>query len=53
MASALNELLKPKIVDVQAVNQRTAKITIEPMTPGGRDVLASVSPFQCNGTFCQ
>ena len=34
MASALNELLKPKIVDVQAVNQRTAKITIEPMNRG-------------------
>ncbi|MEX2481348.1 MAG: DNA-directed RNA polymerase subunit alpha [Gammaproteobacteria bacterium] len=34
MASALNELLKPKIVDVQAVNQRTARITIEPLNRG-------------------
>lgn len=34
MASALNELLKPKIVDVQTVNQRTAKITIEPLNRG-------------------
>ncbi|MCP5199237.1 MAG: DNA-directed RNA polymerase subunit alpha [Gammaproteobacteria bacterium] len=34
MASALNELLKPKIVDVQAVNPRTAKITIEPLNRG-------------------
>ena len=34
MASALNELLKPKIVEVQAVNPRTAKITIEPLNRG-------------------
>ena len=34
MASALNELLKPKIVGVQAVNPRTAKITIEPLNRG-------------------
>lgn len=34
MASALNELLKPKIVAVEAVNARTAKITIEPMNRG-------------------
>ena len=34
MASALNELLKPKIVDVQAVNQRTSRITIEPLNRG-------------------
>ncbi|MEQ8694566.1 MAG: DNA-directed RNA polymerase subunit alpha [Gammaproteobacteria bacterium] len=34
MASALNELLKPKIVGVEAVNPRTAKITIEPMNRG-------------------
>lgn len=34
MASALNELLKPKIVDVETVNQRTAKITIEPLNRG-------------------
>lgn len=34
MASALNELLKPKIVDVSAVNPRTAKITIEPLNRG-------------------
>lgn len=34
MASALNELLKPKIVSVDTVNQRTAKITIEPLNRG-------------------
>jgi DNA-directed RNA polymerase subunit alpha len=34
MASALNELLKPKIVEVQTVNPRTAKITIEPLNRG-------------------
>lgn len=34
MASALNELLKPKIVEVSAVNQRTAKIAIEPLNRG-------------------
>ncbi len=34
MASALNELLKPKIVDVESVNQRTARITIEPLNRG-------------------
>ena len=34
MASALNELLKPKIVEVRAVNPRTAKITIEPLNRG-------------------
>ena len=34
MASALNELLKPKIVDVQGVSPRTARITIEPLNRG-------------------
>ena len=34
MASALNELLKPKIVDVEAINACTAKITIEPLNRG-------------------
>ena len=34
MASALNELLKPRIVEVQAVNARTSKITIEPLNRG-------------------
>lgn len=34
MASALDELLKPKIVGVEAVNKYTAKITIEPMNRG-------------------
>ena len=34
MASALNELLKPKIVEIQSINQRTAKITIEPLNRG-------------------
>lgn len=34
MASALNELLKPKIVEIQSVNQCTAKITIEPLNRG-------------------
>lgn len=34
MASALNELLKPKIVNVEAVNARAAKITIEPLNRG-------------------
>ena len=34
MASALNELLKPKIVEVQTVNPRMAKIAIEPLNRG-------------------
>jgi len=34
MASALNELLKPKIVEIQSVNQHTATITIEPLNRG-------------------
>ena len=34
MASALNELLKPKIVEVSSVNQRTARIAIEPLNRG-------------------
>ncbi len=34
MASALNELLKPRIVEVQSVNARTAKIVIEPLNRG-------------------
>ena len=34
MASALNEMLKPRIVDVQSVNARTAKIVIEPLNRG-------------------
>lgn len=34
MASAFTELLKPKIVDVQSVNTRTARITIEPLNRG-------------------
>jgi DNA-directed RNA polymerase subunit alpha len=34
MASALNELLKPKIVEVQTVGPRTARITIEPLNRG-------------------
>ena len=34
MASALNELLKPRIVNVEAVNARAAKITIEPLNRG-------------------
>jgi DNA-directed RNA polymerase subunit alpha len=34
MASALNELLKPKIVEVAAINPRAAKITIEPLNRG-------------------
>jgi DNA-directed RNA polymerase subunit alpha len=34
MASALNELLKPKIVEVQAVGARAARITIEPLNRG-------------------
>jgi len=34
MASALNELLKPKIVEVQQVGPRAARITIEPLNRG-------------------
>ncbi|MEM7542966.1 MAG: DNA-directed RNA polymerase subunit alpha [Pseudomonadota bacterium] len=34
MAAAANELLKPRIVDVQQTSQRTAKITIEPLNRG-------------------
>ena len=34
MASAANELLKPKIVDVQPINATAARITIEPLNRG-------------------
>jgi len=34
MASAANELLKPKIVEVQPVNATSARITIEPLNRG-------------------
>ena len=34
MASAASEMLKPNIVDVSSVNQKTAKITLEPLNRG-------------------
>ena len=34
MASALDELLKPKITEVQEINSTTAKIVIEPLNRG-------------------
>ena len=34
MTSALNEPLKPKIVDVESINSGTAKITLEPLNRG-------------------
>ena len=34
MASALNELLKPKIAEVQQAGLRAARITIEPLNRG-------------------
>ena len=34
MPGKVNEFLKPRIVDVQSVNERTAKVVLEPLERG-------------------